>query len=422
MTLRALAVLLTCLGCAPAQEGILIRCVDREGDPVAKAEVTLFQYVKKDGAAKGRYVPHGPYVSDGKGHARCPKVVSHSGGKHDRWVVGRIKGRMMGFKRSVRWEPSKTPAATEILLVLAPTRAAQGEVIVPDAYDATKVKVRVRTMHVYTQPDDGNRFRPYESFPRYRSFPGLDVAFKELFEVGVDAEGSFTLPEVPEGGRIYLLVEAPGLGQGQYHSVEDPDYTRLTVTLEREGVIEGQVFGPDDKPVAGVTVTARLEELADGRLGTMTDHEAVSGSDGSFRITGLPSARVQLSVRTPPEGLAFLPMRVSVTSDSAAQQNVELELAVRVQGVVVDDEDDKPVVGANVGIVTDDRRSMGVANARSDAKGRFSVLVPRGALKIYLSGVPKGYRYPEPQGQSVDTRDGEAVLDIEIRVPRASAR
>nr|WP_249228284.1 carboxypeptidase-like regulatory domain-containing protein [Kutzneria sp. CA-103260] len=109
-----------------------------------------------------------------------------------------------------------------------------------------------------------------------------DVDGQILAQVAADETGRYRIEGLPEGDAV-LTASAPG-----YEPTAEPvgvSATRpSTVDLElpAQAAVHGVVTAPDGPVVPGATVTA-LD--GDGRVVAT----AVTGPDGSYRLTGLPS-------------------------------------------------------------------------------------------------------------------------------------
>ena len=94
-----------------------------------------------------------------------------------------------------------------------------------------------------------------------------------------------------------------------------------------------------------------------------------------------------------------------------------------VTGHVHDETSGRPVAGAHVSAVTDNDLGAGLAFATTGADGRFELRLPAGGAALYFSGVPRGYRYPEPQIVHKLTLDGEEIVDgLRFALPRAEKK
>ena len=85
------------------------------------------------------------------------------------------------------------------------------------------------------------------SFPRNSNFAGLESVLPKQFHWPVDRSGHFEVPDVPAGGRIYLLASGPGLGFGGYANVGRgyvPISDTVTIEMHAEAILRGTVQEP----------------------------------------------------------------------------------------------------------------------------------------------------------------------------------
>ncbi len=151
-----------------------------------------------------------------------------------------------------------------------------------------------------------------------------DVPRREDFHARVDAEGHFTIADVPPGNYTVLtyapgyLSPEPGIGgvvvggaplpAGDIREVHvSAGATRaVSLRLEHGGAIEGTVYSGDGRitpggeiPVGGIAVNAE-RKLDDGRL-VRTGGAAHTDSAGHYRLDGLaPGSYVVFTTRSAP--------------------------------------------------------------------------------------------------------------------------
>ena len=104
---------------APSPSEVVVRCIDANGDPVAGAEVHLFQGEVgpgRDGDAT-RYRSFGPYETDENGRVRCPVALTY--------------GAVYYFERSGDWR--QTLQGQALGFGLRGTRNAEAIAFSPDA-------------------------------------------------------------------------------------------------------------------------------------------------------------------------------------------------------------------------------------------------------------------------------------------------
>ncbi len=116
------------------------------------------------------------------------------------------------------------------------------------------------------------------------------------------ADGGYLLSNVPPDARLH--VDA-----GDYGVIEEPVGERTRVDFQlRLSVVTGAVTGTDGTPIAGAIVTAG-------------DAKAVTGADGTYRLTGVPdTAEVVVSAPGFEDQRAAIPADRVVNAALASQQ------------------------------------------------------------------------------------------------------
>ncbi|MHC4550764.1 MAG: sigma-70 family RNA polymerase sigma factor [Planctomycetota bacterium] len=214
--------------------------------------------------------------------------------------------------------------------------------------------------------------------------PGATVHVFGTYEhtATTDAGGRFALRhDLRERGRPYLLwVEAGRQGTLLVRVPWTPGHP-LELVLGPTRTLTGHVLTTDGRrPVSGAVVgiahTGAEADLLEGP----PRREAVSQADGSFRVEGVATRQVQLSVRHPEHALAHGPNAEYVAAGGDAEIEVlvapRLHLAGRVLGP-----DGKPLADARFRVVrAGDPSHLGPDQfrgaRRTDARGRFQMRWP----------------------------------------------
>jgi hypothetical protein len=168
------------------------------------------------------------------------------------------------------------------------------------------------------------------------------------------------------------------------------------------GVIEGIVRDEKTRePVANATVLAQRDAPA-MMLGERAIHDATTGSDGRFRITGLRPGAYELGARATKRAS----QAPTIVGLGVAEQVTDVEILVGnapvIRGIVVD-ENGAPAANVDVSAFSG---SGDGADAKSDAKGAF-MLEGLGAGNYMLTGrsdqfVPASTTRVELAGKDVD--------------------
>ncbi len=399
---------------------VTVNVVDAQGQPVSGAEVHLFQYA---GGDQGRYVHSGPFTSDDQGRAVCAEakftnLTRGEPGNFDRFIYARVPGRLVGVGRSSKW------TGREVLnpqgrVTLEPSRSAEGRVTVPAGFDPKQVTVRVRILQVYTGPNEFD----CDSFPREDGFPGLDTALAGIFECHPDAQGHVRFDDVPVRGRLYLLAVGQGLGEAQWWNPSKTFDEPIRLTMEPESVVSGRVLAPDGAPAVGMRVTLRISDRTvsdEPRYGYLASFHAVTDGDGTFVLHGLPETTFVLSVEDPENRWTCRPLAdVAAHPGRETTLTPQMEVGVLVSGRVLDPQGN-PVPGAGFSAIADDHEGAGLADAHTDAGGRYQFRLPAGTAKLYFNSLPDGFNYPDPQiVKRLDLKPGQADIEnLNFTLPR----
>ncbi|MCU0255404.1 MAG: Ig-like domain-containing protein, partial [Vicinamibacterales bacterium] len=117
----------------------------------------------------------------------------------------------------------------------------------------------------------------------------------------VDAQGRFTLVDVPVGRREIVAVSdaIQSTGSAFVDLVREGEQVNVTIVLESIGGVAGIVSLHDGRPAAGITVYA-LQECYDaqGNPQICVAGQAVTGATGAYRIDKLLVGRYSLSAFT----------------------------------------------------------------------------------------------------------------------------
>lgn len=409
--------LLGLVGATRAQERVIVKCVDVDGKPVAAAEVFVLQHRQGlTGAAS--YETSGPHTTDADGVATTCIALDYDGGCFDRWLYARVPGKSVGGLRWLRLDRSGPAHPAEPIVKLSPSREVSGRVHVPEGVDVRQVVVRTLSL---SGRDDTNPFAM--PLPRQSAIDGLRTALPELFDARVDGDGNFTLRDLPQRPLLYLAAEGPGLGQAQWFNAILPKQqipARIEISMAREAVVEATVLGPERAAVAGAEVSLRLDRNPQ-RFGVLETFTARSDARGCVRIGGLPAAEFGVSVAH--DELVMRPRELRLgAAEHAGMLMLELEPAIELRGVVRDAKTRAGIQNVTLSAITDQERNWSLGYARSNAKGEFTLRLPRGEAGVYVSYAPAGYLQPSLRTQAplrVELpRDAKTRLEFELSPDR----
>ena len=394
-----------------APERVFVLCRDQAGQPLSGVEVWVFQDVPRpDGSP--RYQQYGPFTSAASGHAEGPVPHVSREGRRERLVYAKVPDESVGVWLSGQTVKGRTSLAP-IEITLVPSRTVPGIVTVPEGFDLASVNVRVRYMRL---PDW--RQKMSGCLPRDGSFPGLESMIPKQFETRPDRGGRFEIRDVPVGGKLDLIAEAPGLSRGNYLNVGRGRETIpevVEIAMWPEGIVAGFVTDPSGAAVPDAEVTIKGQGGNGIRAGCF---EAATDARGAYRIDGLPATDFLLSIEATRQDLAFRPRAVSVERGRTTDLDLELEPAVCVAGTVIDSVTGEGIEGATVMAIEPHQygEQPRLGFAITDDAGAFELWLPRGEVAIYFAWVTPDYVRPDPQVVERFTieEDGSLIEDLRL--------
>jgi protocatechuate 3,4-dioxygenase beta subunit len=334
----ALLVVLIASAASAAPQTLAGRVLDAQGAPVAGAEVTAYfkfnvpephqmRLQRVDGAvvgADGRFtikltLPQG-----------CAEVV----------VIAR-KGDMAPSWATFDFNPWRVDESQ--VITLEPSASIAGTVSDEAGKPIAGAEV---TADVYLPPHAGRE-------RRVAGGPPLD-----WLRTKTDAQGAFTIKDLPKSSSADLHVTAPRKGglflekRGEMAGAFDAGAANIRVTLHPEARIQGIVVDEDTKkPVSGISVliVASTETVE-------TDAQVIStGQDGTFEASGLPAADYTISLAKFPDQLPTAltePLPVKDVRTGEVRKAVVLTTTPGgMLEVVVVNEKKEPISGAHVSVL-----------------------------------------------------------------------
>ncbi|HEY7112190.1 MAG TPA: carboxypeptidase regulatory-like domain-containing protein [Thermoanaerobaculia bacterium] len=187
---------------------------------------------------------------------------------------------------------------------------------------------------------------------------GLLDADVGLFASAVSgADGGFTIPNAPKGLRS-LEVRAAGFAPSVRPLLEATGNER--VVLKAGGTVSGTVLEVSGKAAANAIVSC--ESVA-----------ARTGSDGKYRLTGVPAGTRAVEALGDDE--AIRKDGVKVAAGSVVELPLKLAKAATIGGTVVDETTRKPVAGVRIAVRDPGGRGFFASaprrTVRADSRGAF---------------------------------------------------
>ncbi|HKF41697.1 MAG TPA: carboxypeptidase regulatory-like domain-containing protein [Thermoanaerobaculia bacterium] len=254
----------------------------------------------------------------------------------------------------------------------------------------------------------------------------LDGDTRILAEARTGADGSFSIPDAPDGARA-LVVRASGFVPVTRIQTE----TKATekIQLQKGGVIHGTIVDAAGKPAPGLVVTA--DQVA-----------ALSDPQGNYRLPGVsPGAHHVQALGKDDFAARKDGVRVRKGEETAAA--LTLKRGVAISGTVIEEGTRRPVVGARISAYPPTgfggfARRRAERSVKADQKGRFrlSGLAPsrysveavrEGYLTSSIPGVNAGGATPTANialrraatlaGRVTDEK-GQGVVGARVRITR----
>jgi 5-hydroxyisourate hydrolase-like protein (transthyretin family) len=350
-----LAVLLFSLSALGAEAAKFVTVKDAEGNPVPGARVVLC-------AARARMettiLAEGETDADGK------------------WMIPATEEKafvyklLFAFKPGLSWGGTagmRTNAEDLSITLNAPAKIS-GKVT--DKKGDPIEGATIRPAHV-SDPKDPQR-------SSFGVVPGLP-----FLTARTNAQGEFTLEDLPAGATVMLWTEAPpGFANAMDYQIRyEPPVENLAIQLGPESRIKGTLkHEKTGKPAAGVTVTANRPR--GGGYGY-----AVTDENGAFELLNLNAGDYQINLDTRTEdwgGVPVGPATVSV-AEGQALENVAIlwTEGAMVEGRILDARTNAPIPGASTYLQPSPPSpgSQGFAGP-VDAEGRFHFRAPPGSYSF----------------------------------------
>lgn len=221
--------------------------------------------------------------------------------------------------------------------------------------------------------------------------PGVEVSMKETrTTVGArketDSEGRFAVAALAPGEyNAVVRSDDHVLPKPVTFQVRDGVETKdLRLVVDPTASISGRVYDEGTgAPISGMTVSAS---------GPGVSSNAESGSDGTYRVTGLAGGQYGVRLRTPGNseyGQRYEPPRMVSVASGGEMTGIDFPLSkgLHIAGRVVS-ENGEAVSNASVSAQSGNNN---YSHAQSDEEGRFTVHGLRPAPEIYAQASAEGY-------------------------------
>lgn len=259
-----------------------------------------------------------------------------------------------------------------------------------------------------------------------------------------DADGRFRIAGLARERRMALVIRHPGYAYEAAYaattSQPQPEIRTGRVRGRNErGLIDwdplpvqiGEVtitLHPGNELVGRVTFGDTGQPYVGARIGlSFYNHQlmALADAEGRFTISGYRYPVGTLSVRAPDQGeYVARAMVVKFAPESRRQEiDVSLPKGTFVEGTVVDESTGKGIGGVGVWDAAGDldpvraavsERLSAPRDARTNALGRFRLLVPSGTREIRIFGPTTGYDLPDKYAHMRGPVADELLKTIEV--------
>lgn len=411
-----------------SKETYRLICVDTDNKPLAGALVYILQlsYPAKPSIVNGHsagpnYQEDGPLTSNANGLVEFLAFRSPDGQEVKLNAYALLPKQRVGvWEQRIPFGEENNEQAFKI--VLHESKTVIGQVLVPPGYDIASVYVDIMTIG---HPAPGERFgHSFDSFilEQWGILPGV-------FDVPIDVEGRFEVPDLPVEGNFNLRARGPGLAEAQQHILDAQRTDFVELKLIPQGMIEGTVRFADTQ-VPAVDRVVSCNTYSNG--GIARAHVGTTNDDGYYRIEGLNSGMYEVWVNSyeyPPKHITHALDAVEVKAGQVTGSiDFKLETGTIVTGTITDKATKVPIEGVMVVAQTPTNSGgISIVGTQSDEDGLYALRVPVGETRFYIAGVPKGVKYPEDQGVRLIsvTSTGEILESVDytleanpIRTPK----
>jgi 5-hydroxyisourate hydrolase-like protein (transthyretin family) len=243
-----------------------------------------------------------------------------------------------------------------------------------------------------------------------------------LDSVRTDPDGRYRLRVAPGTSHVYVAaaVQTENLAapSDPSHQVYAAEVTlargetrvisfRVNGKVVAPAVVIGRVIYENGEPAKGVRVSAQIQVnlsspafLEKRQIGYRVDWaEDRTGADGSYRLTGLGTARYNVTVDPPTREWVAAAAEGVAAKEGETVRASELVLTPGgfITGRVVDERSGQPLEGVSIGCYGPQhpRSSAAIDSAVTDRTGRFTLRVAPGSCWVYVNGPVQQGSVPE---------------------------
>ena len=282
-----------------------------------------------------------------------------------------------GGRTAVQWLPWAIPApSAPVRLAIKSTAPAVFRVVGTDGRPEPGVRIMVHSLGRLTVPG--------ELADRFGAETGQD---------GVAVIAAFSATDVRA-----VRVESPRFGTQTIRVKEPVAAAPTTIALQPAGHIRGRVLTDLDKPVSGLAVRVQSSLKDFDPDGTVGSAEVVTDVSGAFEIPAISAGRLTmvLDFRSRPD-LAYRglpPANQVVEAGQTTTMAIRLKPAVRIEGVIRERGNGRPIAGVSPEIPDPASRIGGNPKVVTDALGRFTGYIEGDQPYAFVYATPRPFVVP----------------------------
>lgn len=320
-------------------------------------------------------------------------------------LMARDERRRLGWVADLR-----APNAQNVKLKLHEIADFHGMLVDSSSKPIGGASIRVQTLGALSIRD-----RDFDSI-------SLTADLAREWQTNTDAEGAFTLPNVPADGSLTAVIAAAGYGNPRVHW----DLANsVSLRLDPAGSIAGSIELPEgvqQPEMLTLELRRQSQPRDDEEQFRLYYHASAPVTDeGRFEFPDVPPGVYVINLEQNRHCPVYADPTAPITLSAGGRiTDVKLPLmrAVVVRGVAVDNRDKKPVKGVTLrfsAVESSVRRAYG-ADETTDENGRFTAYVRPGKLMIEPWLTPPGFlpALGDAPPEAIDAeRDIEPIVEIE---------
>ncbi|HCU38779.1 MAG TPA: hypothetical protein DGT21_26205, partial [Armatimonadetes bacterium] len=259
-----------------------------------------------------------------------------------------------------------------------------------------------------------------DSIGELSSSIGLPAQLQEMLVSETDANGVFTIRNLPAGIGVKLSAQQPGCARARalLRSPSLPGAEPEEVRLTRSGTIRGRVYRAETRePLVAVCVYT----TADQGLSATTDEH------GNYEIAGVPQGLCSVLLHEDPTEFTAPAVTDVAVRSGAVTDGVDIEVipGLEIRGTVTARDTGEPMAGALILCNSPQQPSLGLGwpTVRTAPDGTYSLRAPRGEIRMLASSMPAGWLAEGRPGLNAVTftlTEANAPYTVDFRAVRFS--